>query len=88
VSRSITLRGDGTYERGGVSSFKSTGEGSEVSVGGSSENSGKWELSGYSLTLTERDGKVVRGIAFPFDDEATPVKPDRFFFAGTMYKKQ
>jgi hypothetical protein len=88
VSKTLTLRADGTYSREGVSSFKSVSDQSEVSVGGTSANSGRWELSGYTLTLTQNDGKVIHGIAFPFDDESTAVKPDRFFFGGTMYKKQ
>ena len=41
---------------------------------------------GYTV-LTAADGNAVQSVTFPFDDTATPIKPDRIFFAGTMYKK-
>ena len=84
VSKTLQLAPDGTFTWGGVGSVVSEGE----SVGGESGTNGNWELSGYSLVLTGADGSTLRGIAFPYDDESTPVYPDRMFFAGTMYERQ
>lgn len=88
TSNTLEIREDGTFRQSGVSSFRTTSNDSTVSTGGSGNDSGQWSLDGYSLTLTYENGKSVRGVSFPFDDEETPVKPDRFYFAGTMYKKQ
>jgi hypothetical protein len=87
VAKTLELKEDGSYNWSGVSSIANRSEQSEVSAGGESSAAGNWKLSGYSLVLTGGDGNVVRGIAFPYDDEKTPVNPDRFFFAGTMYKR-
>lgn len=59
-----------------------------MSAGGRGGSTGTWKAAGYSLLLTDRSGKLVRGITFPYDDTATPVYPDRLFFNGTMYKRQ
>lgn len=88
ASRSLDIRTDGSFDRSSIASVKGTTEHSEIGAGSQSAGTGQWKLDGYTLTLTEADGKVTKGICFPFDDEATPVKPDRFFFNGTMYKKQ
>jgi hypothetical protein len=87
VGKTLEIREDGTYSFSAASSFSGSSDQSSYSVGGQSENAGKWTLDGYSLILTKNDGTVTRGITFPFDDEKTPVYPDRFFFAGTMYKR-
>lgn len=83
----LDLREDGTFTRSGAASSTSNTSESNVTVGGSSTNTGKWALEGYSLIFTYDDGRVERGVTFPFDDEETPVFPDRFYFAGTLYKK-
>jgi hypothetical protein len=88
VSRSLDLRADGTFGRYGVASVSSTSAASKVTAGSQGGDGGRWALAGYSLTLTDAQGKVTRGIAFPYDDPKTAVYPDRFYFAGTMYKKQ
>lgn len=88
TSRSLDIRADGTFQRTGVASLRSESSESIASAGASAESSGTWVLDGYTLTLTFGDGKVMRGVAFPFDDEATPLYPDRFYFSGTMYKNQ
>lgn len=88
ASHSLDIHPDGTYSGESVASVKGTTEHSEIGGGSSSSAEGKWQLDGWSLILTHPDGTTTRGIAFPFDDEATPVKPDRFFFNGTMYKKE
>lgn len=82
-SSTLDLREDGTFSRAGVASLQSGSGESEVSAGAQSESSGTWKLRGHTLTLTYGDGKVARGITFPFDDEKTR----RFYFGGTMYKK-
>jgi len=88
ASNTIELRPDGTFRRVGIASVQSTTSESVVESGSQSGGDGKWEVAGYSLLLTGADGKVQRGIAFPYDDKDTPVYPDRMYFAGTMYKRQ
>jgi hypothetical protein len=88
ASNTIELRPDGTFRRVGVASVQSTSSESVVDAGAQGGGDGKWEVAGYSLVLTGADGKVQRGIAFPYDDKETPAYPDRMYFAGTMYKRQ
>ena len=82
--KTLDLRADGSFASGGISSFKTGG----ATTGGQSATTGKWTLAGYVLTLTTGDGKVVRGITFPLDDEKTAIQPDRVFFSGTSYLKK
>lgn len=88
TSRTLTLRPDGTFSRGGVSSLSSTSDASTIRTGGQSQSSGRWQLNGYFLTLTDAQGGVTRGIAFPYNINGTAARPDRLYFNGTMYKRQ
>ena len=88
TSRTFDLKEDGTFSGGSAGSIVSESDESVVTGGGAGKHAGKWELDGYALVLTFDGGTVRRGIAFPYDDSSTPVKPDRFFFGGTMYRKQ
>ncbi|MDO8544788.1 MAG: hypothetical protein Q7S40_30460 [Opitutaceae bacterium] len=89
VSKTLDLRPDGTFAWTGVSFIGSTTKESRVSVGSTGGGStGTWRLAGHSLLLTDGEGNVFRRIAFPYDDTSTPIKPDRIFFGGMMYKKQ
>ncbi len=88
VAKRLELRPDGTFTWNGVSFVSSNSGASELSAGSTGGSKGSWELNGFSLTLTADTGVVFRGIAFPYDDAKTPVKPDRMFFGGLMYKKQ
>lgn len=85
ISKTLQLQPNGTFSWGGRASFKTDGDTTNASE---SSLVGKWNLSGYVLTLTTNDGQVTKGISFPYDDKKTEIKPDRFYFAGTMYKKQ
>ncbi len=87
TSNSLDLRDDGSFTGESVASLSSRSSESAVTAGSSSDHSGTWKLDGYTLVLTYSDGRTRRGVTFPFDDEKTPVYPDRFYFAGTMYKK-
>lgn len=88
VSKTLRLNPDGSFTWDAVSFVKGETNESVVSGGSQGTTTGRWNLDGYSLILTDSGGNVLRGIAFPYDDEETPIKPDRFFFAGTMYKKR
>jgi hypothetical protein len=87
-SSSIDLRADGTYAQSGAGSVSSRTSESTVTAGGTSQGGGRWQLNGYTLTLTDGQGKVTQGITFPYDDPKTAVYPDRFYFMGTMYNKK
>ncbi len=84
VVKALELRADGSFSWEGSASFQTDG----MNTGGQSTTSGRWQLTGYVLALTADNGKVVRGISFPLDDEATPLNPDRMFFAGISYAKK
>lgn len=88
VSKSLRLEADGRYTMSGITTATSTSNGTQARVGGESEAQGSWQLDGFSLTLVQSNGTTAQHIAFPFDDEKTPVYPDRIFVGGTMYKKQ
>jgi hypothetical protein len=88
VAKTLEIRGDGTFNWSAVSFVKGTGDETEISGGGESGTSGRWELAGYSLILTDANGTSLRGIVFPYDDEKTPADPDWMFFSGTMYRKR
>lgn len=87
ASRTFDLRGDGTFSGESAASLRAASSESVASAGSTGKSSGKWQLDGYALTFTYDDGRVVRGVTFPYDDEKTEVRPDRFYFAGTMYRK-
>lgn len=87
ASRTLDIRPDGTFDQSSAATIQSESDESVASAGSSGATSGRWRLDGYTLTLTYGDGKVVRSICFPFDDEKTPVFPDRFYFGRTLYKK-
>lgn len=88
TSKSLVLNPDGTFTWEGVAFAKSTTSASTVTSGGQSGTTGRWKVSDYSLTLTSSDGTALRKIAFPYDDEKTPVTPDYMYFGGTMYKRK
>ena len=88
TSRTLELREDGTFTWDSIAFLAGTTEESELSASASGGTSGTWELADYILRLTDSNGNVVTGVTFPYDDEETAVFPDRFFFRGTMYKKQ
>jgi hypothetical protein len=89
VSKTFELRADGTFHWSGVSFLSSTSDASRVSAGATGEDStGRWHASNYSIVLVDTKGNVYRRIAFPYDDEKTPVNPDRIFFGGTMFKRR
>jgi hypothetical protein len=88
VAKGLTLNPDGTFRRASVAALSSKTDASRVTAGSSGGSAGTWRAENYSLILTDEAGNVFRGIAFPYDDAQTPIKPDRLFFAGTLYKKQ
>lgn len=88
VSKTLELRADGSFRWDRVSFVGSTSQTTRLSAGSSGATTGTWSASAFSLTLTDSAGTVLRRIAFPYDDDKTPLKPDRIFFGGIMYKRQ
>ncbi|MBI3827890.1 MAG: hypothetical protein HY291_00120 [Planctomycetes bacterium] len=87
VSKKLDLRADGTFTWEGVSFVSGETGQSKLEGGATGATTGTWKLEGFTLTL-DGGGKSVRRIAFPFDDDATPIKPDWMFFGGLLYKKK
>ena len=88
VSKRLEWGADGTFTWTGVSFAGTTPQSSRLSAGTGDMSKGRWQWSGYLLTLTDDNGAVLRRIVFPFDDGKTAVKDDRMYFGGLMYKRQ
>ncbi len=86
VARTLDLHADGSFSFSGAATISAETDGSVARAGSSGQISeGTWEVSGYFMTLTGSNGNIKRSIAFPFDDAATPVNPDKFYFDGIMW---
>ena len=84
VSKSLRLESDGRYTMSGIATVSASSNGTQARVGGENQEEGRWQLDGFILSLSKSDGTSVQHIAFPFDDEKTPIYPDRIFVGGTM----
>ncbi len=78
----LELRADGSFVWTGVT--LSTSGSTQADANRNSR--GRWELRGCSLILTAENTPPLRRLALPSDDEKTPIKPDRMFFGGAMYR--
>ena len=83
-SRTLTFRPDGTFTGGGVVTVTSVTERSVAETGGSSNQTGRWSLSGWYLTLTDAQGHTIRDVAYPIGTG----KVSLFNFNGTAYSRQ
>lgn len=88
TAQAITLAADRSYQWGGVGAVSGESGGETISAGSSGETTGVWDAAGYTITFTSVDGKTERQIAFPVDDADTPVKPDRLFIGGLLFKRK
>jgi hypothetical protein len=89
VASTLELRPDGTYTWSGVSFLSATSDASRVIAGANGTDSqGRWHAGTLSIVLVDARGHVYRRIAFPLDDEKTPVNPDRIFFGGTLFQRR
>ncbi|MEL5996566.1 hypothetical protein [Hymenobacter segetis] len=83
-SRSLTFRPDGTFTGGGVVTVTSVTERSVAETGGASNQTGRWHLDGWYLTLTDAQGHTIRDVAYPIGTG----KVSLFNFNGTAYSRQ
>ncbi len=83
VSTRLELRADGSFHWTGVTLSASAAP----LIGSTLSSRGRWELRGCSLVLTAENAAILRRLALPDDDEKTPIKPDRMFFGGAMYRR-
>jgi hypothetical protein len=88
VPQRLTLRPDGSFVWEGVVFSSPTGNTAARLASSTESTSGRWELTGFSLTLTAESGIAVRRFAFPDDDRRTVVSPDRLYFGGQILKRQ
>ena len=88
VPQRLTLRPDGSFLWEGVVFSPSAGTTAARLSSSTESTSGRWELTGLSLTLTAGSGIAVRRFAFPDDDRRTVVSPDRLYFGGQILKRQ
>lgn len=87
AAQTLEINADGTFRRDATASFRNESDESVATAGSTGSSAGTWHLDGYTLTLTFGDGKTQRGVCFPFDDEKTPIYPDRFYFGQILFKK-
>jgi hypothetical protein len=88
TAQKLELKADGTFTWSGIGLVQGATEKTTLESGATGATSGKWKLSSYSISLTTSDGKILRRIAFPYDDTDTAIKPDYIFFGGLMLKKK
>ncbi|MET0261989.1 MAG: agenet domain-containing protein [Rariglobus sp.] len=87
-SSTVVFRKDGTFARSSISSFKSTGDTTQVSGGSQSEAVGTYEFDGYTLTLKLNDGTATRYTVFAFGDKDGEGRPEYIYRDGTMMRNQ
>src|SRR5262249_18176664 len=84
----LELKADGTFTWEGVS-FVALSVDADQAIAAGGTTKGRWQLSGFLLTLTNEMGTMIRRIAFPCaDEEKTPARPASLFFGGLMYQKK
>ena len=89
ASSSIQLNADGTYSGGSVLSVLSQTGGSRADLSAQGSSRGTWRFAGgYTLQLTDRNGRLTNQLGFPYVIKGTPDKPDYIYVGGTMYKRQ
>lgn len=86
-ARHLELRPDGTFHWEGIA-LRGSEAGRATVAASDQPATGTWELRGYSLVLTDGNGRSLRRFAFPDDDARTVIKPDRMFFGGWMLRRQ
>jgi hypothetical protein len=87
IAKKLTLGADGSFQLEGVTLVQGETATTILTAGADKSTSGTWTASGYSLTFKDQRGKTIRQIAFPFDDDSTPLYPDHLFMGGTLYKR-
>jgi hypothetical protein len=75
IARKIELRPDGTF------TLQRPSARSEETL------TGRWQLNGFSLSLTPERGEAWSGLAFPLSDEQATDKTAQLFFRGAIYKR-
>ena len=88
ASSTIVFRKDGTFARSSISSFKSTGDGTEISGGSQSAAAGTYEFNGHTLTLSPNDGATTRYTVFAFGEKDAEGRPEYIYRDGTMMRNQ
>jgi hypothetical protein len=87
-SSTIVFRKDGTFARSSISSFKSTGDTTEISGGSQSAAAGTYEFNGYTLTLKLNDGATTPYTVFAFGGKDGEGRPEYIYRDGTMMRNQ
>jgi hypothetical protein len=87
ATRRLELKADGTFSWDGVTFTGTTARTSRLAAAGSTVTTGRWDLNGYTLTLTHSAGATCQRIAFPYGDEKNLAKPHLLFFGGMMLKR-
>ena len=77
-SQTLILRPDGSYTTDGVVSGAS---GNYHDIGVTSGSRGRWQWSGYYLTMTDGNGRSSRVITFP-------IGKDLAFIGGILYERK
>lgn len=82
-SRSYRFLRDGTYVIDRAGSVSSSG----AYAGQSSQERGRYRISGNLLSLQPEGGMAVALTTFPYETTADPARPDRFYAGGFMLKR-
>lgn len=87
-SSTIVFRKDGTFARSSISSFKSTGDTTEISGGSQSASAGTYEFNGHTLTLKLNEGTATSYTVFAFGAKDGEGRPEYIYRDGTMMRNQ
>jgi hypothetical protein len=88
VSKRLELHADGTYRWEGIAFVQGDTPDTTLYGGSAGGSTGTWRVSGNIATLTQSDGKVLRQVVFPYDEEGGAVHPSHLFLGGMLFKKQ
>ena len=87
-SSTVVFHKDGTFGRSSISSFKTTGDTTQISGGSQSEAAGTYEFNGHTLTLKLNDGTATSYTVFAFGDKDGEGCPEYIYRDGTMMRNQ
>jgi hypothetical protein len=83
----IVFRPDGTFDYG-QSGMAATSAGNGAAASGSSKASGRYAISGNTITFTFADGSVQRAIIHPWNGEESATRPSSFNLNGHTYTRE
>ena len=80
----LELRADGTYSRSTVGSYRTGGE----SIGGSTDETGRWQYANHTLTFRAANGTVQQKIALVPSPRSIVAAMGAIYVGGTYFRRK